>query len=89
MARSDIPTLLSLDQFAEVIGFNYWEFNQIGESDGGTGLQFARNNQCESVMYQFSYQRNSFRVLRLHRQLPKLKLRLSQLSISFPRLNMW
>lgn len=57
MARADYPTLLSLDQFAEVMSFNPFEFNQIGESDGGIGLQFARNNQCESVMYQFSYQR--------------------------------
>ena len=53
MARANIPTLLSLDQFAEVIGWNPWEMNQIGES---AALSFGRENQCSSVLYQFSYQ---------------------------------
>ena len=54
MARSDIDTLLSLDQWASIMGFETWQFNQVGEGDG---LQFARDKQCNSVWYQYSYQR--------------------------------
>ena len=57
MARADIPTLLSLDQWAQVMSFEPFQFNQIGESNGGTGLQFARDNQCSDVFYQYSYQK--------------------------------
>lgn len=52
MARSISPTLLSLDQWAAVMGYNPWEFNQIG-----TGIQFARDAQCQTVFYQYSWQK--------------------------------
>lgn len=54
MARSRIETLLSLDQWAEVMGFDLWQFNQIGE---GGGLTFGREAQCDTVWYQETWQR--------------------------------
>lgn len=52
MARATTTTLLSLDEWAAVMGFNPYEFNQIGE-----GLTLAREAQCPTVFYQYSWQR--------------------------------
>lgn len=52
MARANIETLLSLDEWARVMGFNPYEFNQIG-----TGLKLARDAQCQTVFYQYSWQK--------------------------------
>lgn len=52
MARAITETLLSLDQWAEIMGFNPYEFNQIG-----TGIQLARDAQCQTVFYQYSWQK--------------------------------
>lgn len=52
MARAVTKTLLSLEQWAEVMGYNPWEFNQIG-----TGIQFARDTQCPTVFYQYQWQK--------------------------------
>ena len=54
MARSRTYTLLSLDQWCEVMGFDNWQFNQIGE---GGGLQFRNEAQCEEVWFQEQWQR--------------------------------
>ena len=54
MARASTPTLLSLDQWAQVMGFDLWQFNQIGE---GGGLTFGRDAQCQTVFYQYSWQK--------------------------------
>lgn len=54
MARAETATLLSLDQWADTIGMDSWQFNQIGQ---GGGLDFARDAQCQTVWYQYSWQR--------------------------------
>lgn len=54
MARASTPTLLSIDQWAQVLGFSPWLINQIGE---GGGLVFGQQAQCDTVFYQYSYQR--------------------------------
>lgn len=55
MARSDVETLLPLDQFAQIMGFEPFQFNQIKE-----GLALAREAQCNTVMYQHNFQRQFF-----------------------------
>lgn len=52
MARSDIETLLPLDNWAELMGFDYWQFNQIG-----LGIQFGRDTQCQTVWHQHQWQK--------------------------------
>lgn len=51
MARSSVETLLSLDEWASILGINLWYFNQIGE-----GLSFARIEDCQTVWYQHQWQ---------------------------------
>lgn len=53
MARALTDTLLSLDQWAQVLGLNPWEFNQIGK-----GLPKNNTQQCGSVFYQYNYQQD-------------------------------
>ena len=55
MARSSIETLMPLDQFAELMGFEAFQFNQISG-----GLTFAREAQCGTVVYQHQWQRQFF-----------------------------
>lgn len=52
MARSDVFTLLPLDQFAEIMGFDNWQFNQIK-----FGIDFHRETQCETVWFMHQWQR--------------------------------
>lgn len=53
MARADLVTLLPLDTWAAIMQISPWEFNQIGAG-------FPRNatNQCNSVWYQYSWQKD-------------------------------
>lgn len=57
MARSDIETLLPLDQWASIMGFEPFQYNQIKE-----GLVLGRDAQCGSVVYQHSYQKQFFSI---------------------------
>ena len=50
MARSDYKTWLSLDEFAQILGFNPLEFNQLHSSS------LFPNNTCGAVTMQYSYQ---------------------------------
>ena len=51
MARASINTLLSLDQWAQIVGINPWEFNQIAE-----GLPVQNRAQCPHVWFQYPWQ---------------------------------
>lgn len=53
MARADLVTLLPLDSWAAIMQISPFEFNQIGAG-------FPRNatNQCNSVWYQYSWQKD-------------------------------
>lgn len=53
MARASTYTLLSLDQFAKILGINPWEFNQIGK-----GLPLPISAQCKSVWFQHQWQQD-------------------------------
>lgn len=57
MARANIATGLSLDQWAEVMGFELFQFNQVGGGPDSDQLTFGREAQCDTVWYQFSYQK--------------------------------
>lgn len=57
MARSDYETLLPLDQFGDIMGFERFQYNQIKE-----GLVLGRDAQCGSVVYQHSYQKQFFSI---------------------------
>jgi len=54
MARSGYDTLLSLDQYAQVMGINPWEFNQVGR-----GLPANSTRQCQAVWYQYAWQKDT------------------------------
>jgi hypothetical protein len=51
MAKATTPTLLSLDQFAEVLGIDPFHFNQI------VCASFPEDDACNSVWFQNSWQR--------------------------------
>ena len=51
MPYSRVPTLLSLQQWAETMGLNLWEFNQWG-----TGFPKTNEAQCGTVWYQYPWQ---------------------------------
>lgn len=53
MARASVVTLLSLDQYAQVMGINPWEFNQVA-----INLPKKNTQQCESVWYQHQWQKD-------------------------------
>lgn len=53
MARADTITLLSLDQYAEIMGIDPWNFNQIGVNIP-SWIEF----QCEAVWFQQSWQQD-------------------------------
>mgnify|MGYP001080182965 CR=1 FL=1 len=51
MARASTPTLLSLDQWASIIGINPMHFNQGTSAD-----IMPLNNTCNDLFFQFSWQ---------------------------------
>lgn len=51
MARVSTPTLLSVDQWAMIMGINLWQFNQIGK-----GLPKDPATQCKSAWFQHPFQ---------------------------------
>lgn len=51
MARASTPTLLALDHWAAILGFNPWQFNQIGKD-----LPVPITAQCNNVWFQYSWQ---------------------------------
>lgn len=53
MARADLVTLLPLDTWAAIMQISPWEFNQIG-----TGFPRTATNQCNSVWFQYSWQKD-------------------------------
>ncbi len=53
MARANTRTLLSLDQYAEVMGLNPWEFNQIGK-----GVPSLIAAGCDTVWFQHPWQKD-------------------------------
>ncbi len=53
MAWSTIPTLLPLDSWAKIMGVSPFEFNQIA-----TGFPRPLTNQCQSVFFQYQWQRD-------------------------------
>ena len=50
MARSEYKTWLSLDEFAQMMGFNVLAFNQL------TSATLFPNNTCGETTFQYSYQ---------------------------------
>lgn len=50
MARSDIRTWLSLDEFAQIIGLDPLYFNQLSSNT------YRKNNVCGDVFFQYDYQ---------------------------------
>ncbi len=53
MARASVATLLPLDSWAEILGINPWEFNQIGE-----GFPVTNHAQCEHIWMQYPWQQD-------------------------------
>lgn len=53
MARASVYTLLPLDTWAEIMGINPYEFNQIG-----TGFPTVNQAQCEHVWFQLPWQQD-------------------------------
>lgn len=82
MARSDIPTLMALDQWAEVMGFNPWEFNQIG-----LGVPFGRDRQCPTVWYQYSWQKQFLSRTEIALAISKAEEALAELLNFYPAYN--
>lgn len=50
MARSDIKTWLSLDEFAQIIGINPLNFNQL------TSTHLPQNTVCGDIFFQYAWQ---------------------------------
>lgn len=53
MARATTETLLSLDEWAAIVGLNPWEFNGIS-----AGLPRLNEAQCQTVWQQYQWQRD-------------------------------
>jgi len=51
LARASTHTLLPLDTWAKIMGFNPWQFNQVGKD-----LPKKITTQCSNVWYQYQWQ---------------------------------
>lgn len=57
MARSNTETLMPLDQWAEIMGIDHFNFNQIGN-----GIVYHGDPQCKDVVFQHAWQLHYFSV---------------------------
>lgn len=53
MARAETVTLLSIDEWAQIMGISPWEINQIG-----AGFPVAKTSQCDRVFFEYAWQRD-------------------------------
>lgn len=71
MARAETETLLSIDQWARIMGLSLWEINQFG---AGFPEGTQEDGSCSDVTYQYEWQRDHLAREEIARTIAKAEL---------------